>query len=445
MTRIVAVTLLGLSLRLALSAVAAGGVPPIDDRAQYHDRAVYLREHQAFGPDALRGPGYPALLAAAYSALGESNWAARVANSIVGGLLVFATGLLARACGCGGRAWMASAIVAVYPGLLLSNLYLMSDTFYTLLAVTCLLLVIATRATRVAAMAAGSVLGAALLVRSAGLVLVPAVGVAWALALARRQVSLQGLAAKAALAGVACAVVITPWLIFTSRVAGRPVLDTTAGYNALIGANPRATGRLELQDGQWIVETYMLGAASVADAELQGVRAAARWARENPGRWLRLGVAKVAYLWGLEGREHSALYSHQYFGELNGAVVRAWGLAVLMSFPLLVAAAIAGIVAAPGGWTPIRAAIAAVIVVTSALHVLTFGESRFHLPLVPLMAAVVPLAWPLSRRSLTLARTGSAIVVLMLLTWVWAGQLPGLWQRLDAIRQPGGSALYLDY
>ena len=443
MVRIVLIALLALSLRLVLSGGEVG--PPVADMAQYHERAVYLREHLAFGPDALRGPGYPALLAAAYATLGESTWAALVANSIVGALLVLATGLLARACGCGARAWVASAIVALYPGLLLSNLYVMSDTFYTLLAVTCLVLATATQATRVAAVAAGSVLGAALLVRSAGLVLVPAVGAAWVLGLARRQISPTTLAAKAVLASVACALVLTPWLVFTSRVAGRPVLDTTTGYNALIGSNPRATGRLELQDGQWIVETYMLGAASIADAELQGVRAAARWASENPGRWLTLGVAKTAFLWGLEGREHSAGYSHGYLGEHDGAVVLAWGIAVLVSFPLLAAAAIAGAGAAPGGWTPIRAAIAAVIVVTSALHVLTFGESRFHLPLVPLLAAIAPLGWPVSRSTLTPARTVPAIVVALLLALTWAGQVPGLWQRLDAIRRPGGSAIFLDY
>lgn len=444
MTRICAAALVGLALRLVLSGTAADA-PPLADMAQYHDRAVYMREHQAFGPDALRGPGYPLLLASAYSALGESNWAARVANSIVGCLLILATGLLARACGCGGRAWVASAIVAVYPGFLLSNLYLMSDTFYTLLAVTCLLLLVAAQAVRVAALAAGVTLGVSLLVRSAGLVLVPALAAAWTLDLVRRQVSWRELVAKSVLATVGCAAVLAPWLVFTSRVAGRPVLDTTSGYNALVGANPRATGRLELQNGQWIVETYMLGAASVADAELQGVRAAGRWARENPGRWLKLGVAKLAYLWGLEGREHSALYSHQYFGELHGVVVRAWGLAVLISFPVVVAAAIGGAVAAPGGWTPIRAAIATVIVVTSALHVLSFGESRFHLPLVPLMAAVMPLGWTLSMRRLTPVRAGVAVLVFGLLTWAWAGQLPGLLHRLDAIRQPGGSVIYLDY
>ena len=175
------------------------------------------------------------------------------------------------------------------------------------------------------------------------------------------------------------------------------------------------------------------------------MRAAARWASENPGRWLTLGVAKTAFLWGLEGREHSAGYSHGYLGEHDGAVVLAWGIAVLVSFPLLAAAAIAGFVAAPGGWTPIRAAIAAVIVVTSALHVLTFGESRFHLPLVPLLAAIAPLGWPVSRSTLTPARTVPAIVVALLLALTWAGQVPGLWQRLDAIRRPGGSAIFLDY
>ena len=37
-------------------------------------------------------------------------------------------------------------------------------------------------------------------------------------------------------------------LLFTSRVAGGPLLDATSGVNLLLGNNPRATGRLELGD-----------------------------------------------------------------------------------------------------------------------------------------------------------------------------------------------------
>lgn len=57
----------------------------------------------------------------------------------------------------------------------------------------------------------------------------------------------------------------------------------------------------------------------------------------------------MAYLWGLEGREHSALYSRDYFGSRSAGTVSIWAAAILPSFPLLVIAALAGGVHVHGG------------------------------------------------------------------------------------------------
>lgn len=441
MTQIIAAAVLGVAVRLAV-AWAAPDMPPVADMEHYHERAVYLREHGTFGPDALRGPGYPIVLAVAYTVMGESNWAGRVANAIIGGLLVLATGLLARAVGGGERAWLAAAIVAAYPGYLVSALYQMSDIFYTLLAVACVLAA-AARGPAAAALA-GAATGVALLTRSAGLVLISAVGLAWALDGWRGHVSRRDSLARVLLFGVACAVVVAPWLTYTARIAGGPILDATSGFNAVIGNNPRANGRHELAKGQWLIDTYLKNAVSIADQQRQGVEAAARWARENPGPWLRLGVAKLAYLWGLEGREHVALYSYNYFHERSRATITGWAVAVLLSFPVLVAVATIGVITAAGGWTSSRAAVGALILAASLLHVLSFGESRFHLPFVPLLAAAATLGWRAPLR-LPPTRTAAMTIVFGMLLWAWAGQLPALWHRVDAIRQPGGSQTFLEY
>lgn len=441
MARIGVVALFGVLLRLWLAWVSAD-MAPVADMAQYHDTAIYQREHGEFGPSALRGPGYPLVLAVAYSMLGETNWAGRVANSVIGGLLVLATGLLARVLGGGERALVASAIVALYPGFLLSTLYQMPDTLYALLLVTCLLAL--PRPGPVAAVAVGVTIGLALITRSVGLVVIPAAGVSWGVELARRQASMRELAGRVLLAAVACAAVLAPWLSYTARVTGRPILDATSGYNALVGSNPLATGRLELQDGQWLIETYPQGAATVADAELQRLTAAARWASDNQARWARLAVLKVAYLWGLEGREHSALYSRDYFGPRAPATVAAWGAVVLLSFPLLVVAATGGALAMRGPWTPVCAATVTLVLATTAVHVLSFGESRFHLPLVPLLAATASLRWP-PRDGVSPTRATGAAMVLALFIAAWTWQLPEMWKRLDTIRAPGGSLSIIDY
>ncbi len=430
------------SLRVVLAWVAPDS-PPVADMSQYHNHAVFMLDNRAFGPDALRGPGYPSMLAAAYALLGESNWAGRTANALIGALLTVLTALLARAMGAGPRAGWAAGIVAVYPGFLLSSLYQMPDTFYALLLVLCLL-VMRGRGYGAAA-ALGALLGLALLTRSVALVLLPTVAVSWALVALKERIPLPRLLGRTALATLACGLVLWPWLSFTAKVTGRPVLDTTSGYNALVGSNPRATGRLELEHGAWLVETYMLGAASVADAELQGMRAAFQWARENPTRWAGLAVLKTAYLWGLEGREHSALYSRNYFGTRSTAAVTLWGLAVILAFPVLVVSAVIGLLAVRSYHDPTLVAVATVVGVTTVLHVLSFGESRFHLPFVPLLAATATLGTPTWSHVGRAPRALAALMALSLLTWAWAWQFPGMWQRLDTIRQPQGSFSVIDY
>ncbi len=441
MRQIVAAAAVGLILRLVVS-WAAVDAPAMADMEQYHGRALHLFHHREFGPDALRGPGYPLLLAAAYATLGESLWSARVANGLAGGLLVLLTGLLARAMGLGARAWVASALVAIYPGFVLSSVYLMPDSFFAVWVVACLLAL--RRRSYGFAVLAGALAGGAMLTRSVGLILLPTAAVVWAYELGRRKASVPQVAARAGLFVFAGAVVLAPWLSYTTRIAGRPLLDSTSGLNMLIGSNPRATGRLEMRDGQWLTETYVSGAVNVADADSRAARAAAQWAVENPTRWAQLAAVKVASLWGLEGREHSALYSRDYFGPRRDATVLAWGVAILASFPLLVVAALAGAVGVNSGWTALRLAVATLVAVTTVLHVVSFGESRFHLPLVPLLAVLAAARWP-TWRHVPWPRAVAAGTAVVFLAWAWTTQLPELSQRLDTLRQPNGSMSVIEY
>ena len=105
MIRIGVCAAVAVAVRLAVSwASADAGV--FADMAQYQERAQHLASTGTLWPDALRGPGYPALLAIAYRLAGDSLWIARVVNALVGGGLVVLTGMLARAAGAdGGRGW----------------------------------------------------------------------------------------------------------------------------------------------------------------------------------------------------------------------------------------------------------------------------------------------------------------------------------------------------
>lgn len=427
--------LVAVAARLAVSwASAEAGV--FADMTQYHERAVHVVTTGALMPDALRGPGYPLLLAAAYRLGGVSFWSARVANACVGGALTLLTGWLARRAGAGHRAWIAAAIVALYPALVLSSVYLMPDALYATLATLALLLV-RHRAPAMGA-AAGAVAGLAILTRSVGVALgaVSAALALWAIVAgtASARVAVSRLAAFAA----ACLIVLAPWLTFTTRVAGGPLLDTTSGMNVLLGNHDGATGRLAMSDDAPLRQAHVAGARSEADASARAMRAGLGWAAAHPGAWLRLAVAKVGYLFGLEGREHAWVYGQGYFGARASWAVTAWGAALMLAFPCLVVAALAGLVRARGPLEPVHVALAAFVVATAALHVVSFAESRFHLPLVPVLAVAASLgAGPLAEAPRL--RTVAALVVVALLSLAWVGQAPELTSALSRLRAPGGA------
>lgn len=448
--------------RLALAwACANAGV--FADMAQYHERAVHLAETGTLFPDALRGPGYPALLALVYRLFGISFWSARLANAAVGGVLTLVTGWLAARAGAGPRAWVASAIVALYPGLVLSSVYVMPEGLFALLSVLTLLLM----RHRSLAMAggAGVTAGTAILTRSVGVTLLvtatvlavwraatdgkgasgPHRGAPLGVASSGRSTAWPTALARLAVFVVTCGLVLAPWLTFTTRVAGGPLLDSTSGMNVLLGNHDGATGRLDMADDAPLRQAHVAGATSDANGNGRALRAGVVWAATHPGASLRLAVLKVAYLLGLEGREHVWVYSVGYFGPRLPATVTLWGVLLLVSFPLLVAAALVGVVRASGPLQPVHVALGTFVLATCALHVASFGESRFHLPLVPVLAVAASLGGATGRprvpdgtARVSRRRLAAATVIVALLGVAWVSQAPELLEALTALRQPNG-------
>jgi 4-amino-4-deoxy-L-arabinose transferase-like glycosyltransferase len=421
---------------------ASGDAGIFADMTQYHERAVLLASGQAL-PDALRGPGYPALLALAYHLGGTSFWSARVANALVGGLLTAFTGWLAGRAGAGRHAWVASAIVALYPSLVLSSVYLMPDSAYATLVVLALLLV-RHRAPWMVAIG-GGVTGAAIVTRSVGVALVAAPIVLGLWTWWTRQANPRVVATRLAAFAVGCGIVLTPWLAFTTRVAGGPLLDATSGVNMLLGSHDGATGRLSLGDEGPLRERHVVGAATTAEGNARAIAAALAWARAHPGDWLRLGVAKLGYLFGLEGREHAWLYGNAYFGPRHALTVTAWAGLVVASFPVLIVAALAGLVRRTGPVNPVLIGAMAFTAATCVLHVFSFGESRFHLPLMPLLAVAASLGAARTGTAWPRGRLLAASVVLTILAWAWAPQALELAQAANRLRAPDGWMSAPDY
>ena len=164
------------------------------------------------------------------------------------------------------------------------------------------------------------------------------------------------------------------------------------------------------------------------------------WARDfvlrHPISAARLALLKIGYLFGVEGREHAWGYSHHLQGRRSPRTVRNWGIALIVSFPLLMTLASVGL------WRPGLAlsaagvlALATLITVT-VIHVATFGDTRFHLPWVPLLAILAARAFaPLDARPWTLARQTLLAMWLVVFALVWRDQAAELMAVLPKLAE----------
>ena len=138
-----AVVAVALALKLVLFATIAGKRPKAFtyvDTGTYLRPALALLRHGSFSPsveavpepEINRTPGYPILVAAAWSLLGERSWV----PSVLGALLSAGTALVSARLATrlfGGRAGVAAAIlVSSEPGSFLRSLEVLSDTPFTL-------------------------------------------------------------------------------------------------------------------------------------------------------------------------------------------------------------------------------------------------------------------------------------------------------------------------
>jgi 4-amino-4-deoxy-L-arabinose transferase-like glycosyltransferase len=289
------------------------------------------------------------------------------------------------------------------------------------------------------ALLAGFAVGAATLTRSVGLAVLAGMLLAEIVVLVQRRTLPERLAMiRVGALVVGFALVLAPWVQRNYGIYQRFIpTDTSSGFNALLGNYPGATGR---HPGIPAVEAaareYWTSARNDLERSDIGLRVARAYALEHPGRALRLAFLKVAHLFGAEGREHAWGYSYHLQGRRTANVVWVWGVALIVSFPLLMALGSVGL------WRPgiTRSAAAVVIVGTlvaaTAIHMASFGDTRFHLPWVPLVAILAARAFaPLHARPWTLARQTLLAMWLVVFALVWKDQAAELMAVLPKLAE----------
>jgi 4-amino-4-deoxy-L-arabinose transferase-like glycosyltransferase len=307
----------------------------------YSDDAV-IGGHTVWHPWCHYPVGYSGFLAIFYVIFGAGPRVGPVVNAVIGALTAVLVHRLARTATTTTRARIAGAATAANPGLIAYTALLMTEPLagFGLLLAAWLFLRERARPARGGALA-GLILGLSTLVRPPSLLLAPAL-IFFAPRAPGARPLVGRLLGPAVALGVAMLTVL-PWTVRNCRVMdGCAFVSTNAGWNLMIGAFPRATGRFETvraTDGCPIVTGQVQQDRCWADTGIGHILA-------DPMRWLALAPKKLSHTFDHES------FPIGYLGEANPAAWpetrRATGRAALgTAHRLLLVLAALAVVARP--------------------------------------------------------------------------------------------------
>ena len=345
---------LGLTVRLAFSLGYWVERPLTVDQTEYLMLAENFVDGKGLGygdgeSRLVRSPGYPIFLAGILS-VWRSIDAIKIAQSILGALSVLIVAALAYRLADARSAMVAAFVTALYPPLIWTSAYVLSETLYTVLTLAAAYVLwknldwvqrskVGGAATSTRFLAAGAFAGLAVLTRPEILLFVGLI--ALMLLTGRRWI-----AAMAMLAGTA--IVVAPWTAHNYIEYEEVILvSSRGGPNFWLGNSELAPGdggagaTPELRRGYDAIirENADL---SPSDLERAFYGHALTWMRDHPLDWLVLIAKKFFYFWvpvGPSYSSHSSLYwighAASYLSLLPFAIVGFWRVVRRPSQPVV--------------------------------------------------------------------------------------------------------------
>lgn len=348
---------------------------PVVDEQNYVGHAVRLAEGLGYvngdGERVAYWPvGYPVVLAAAYTLLGQSELTAVSLQILFGIATCLLISILGSATFGPAVGRFAALMIGLYPThVFYSTLYL-TEPLFTLLVTAAQMLLLRSLQSWPAAVFAGLALGCATLVRPAALLLTGFVYLWYWIQGLRRRALVQTL-----LVGCGTLAAISPWLARNHDLTGRwTVVSTTGGYNFWIGNHPGAFGGYAysreilsaLRDGDDLSHGYRLGVEAILNRPME---AAVRMVRKAS---YFLALETDGVLWNLNGlpARPALPVTLALLGAANAGYVVVLALAVL------------GMLTTARGHP-----LGSLFLVISGYYVLIalafFGDPRHHYPLLP--------------------------------------------------------------
>jgi 4-amino-4-deoxy-L-arabinose transferase-like glycosyltransferase len=392
----------GFALRLAGLAAAGAGLRALylftvgrhvtgaGDWHFYHWQANLIAEGRGFiepfkflfdhhvSPSAGHPPLYPLALAVVSKLGGTGELSHRALGLLLGACTIVLVGLLGRRAGGDRVGLLAAALCAVYPLMIAVDGALMSETLYGPLIALALLAAwrMLDRPGPWIALATGAAIALAALTRSEALLLL--VVLAWPAAWRGGP----GWPLRAALATLACALVLAPWAIRNADRFGAFVPISTNDSTVLAGANCTLTYH-GVDLGGWNIDCISPRRRD-NEAEQAAIwrREATDYAREHVGRLPVVAAVRLLRVWDLWQPRRQVM-----FAEGRQRRVEQAGVAVYFAF--LVLGALGAVALHRRGVTLLVLLAPAVAVCVAA--VLGYGVPRlrhaFEIPLLVLAAA----------------------------------------------------------
>ena len=415
----------------------------LDLISQHIDFDLVVGDYDPQGiPASFRGPGYPALLALIYTVSGYVSrfFAARLVQVFLGASIApLAYGITRLLFPGSKRAGVIAGLsMALYPMLVIYPLALATENlFIPLTSLGIWLLLLAHEKDSLGLYAiAGLALGAATLTRSvifafAGLALL------WVWWASRKwQAALLYL--------LTLIIVVTPWAVRNSQLHGKPTfVETSLGYNLYLGYHPEGTGTF-----QYGISLDLLPYLDDKERDERGMLAAMEFIRADPGRTPELILNKASYFMGLEERALSYFYSNGFFGAIPTSLLV--GIFVLFAMPFTILATLAAIGIGLSNWTKNKWLLVGALVAYTLPHLLIMAEARFHLAIVPILAAFAGQAVEsrngLRQRVKQFPWVAGMVILVIAALWLnWSWELSRDADKLRTLFGPDGFRSYFSY
>jgi dolichyl-phosphate-mannose-protein mannosyltransferase len=389
----------GLLARLALIAWTTPLALSLDE-ARFVDLATTGMRETAFLP-----PLWPLVLACIRAFVGDSLPSVRAVIACLSiGSIAFVYVLAERHMGRGSGP-VAAWIAALLPTLVYFDGRLRSEwlVILLLLGFACLWTGAPTRAG--ALLGAGCVLGLVVLARPE-FALIPIFLVALGVARGEGNRAFR----KGALLAPGCLLLVLPWVVRNEVVVGAgPVISTNGGYNFWKSFNAQT-------DGSQIPVTDLTIWDGVPESRMDEVGYSEGWRyiAGHPVRSLLLAPAKWGHLFGPE-RDYLSDLRQEHLPRLSRALDLLFGLLQNAAWFLIMGAGLFALLGPRR--SEVKDCVLAALGTLLLVHLIAFGDDRFHVPLLPFLCVALPEAWDGSLRPRRAVRLLVVLLAVEALFW----------------------------